>query len=886
MTPPNPLRSLTVTVAYLIASLYLFCLSLAYSAERLNIASDGNEAEQSATGNWNSLSDDGRFAVFSSAAGNLVAGDGNGVADVFVRDRRNGATSRVSVASDGTQANGPSDAAVISGDGRYVAFESQAGNLVAGDSNGVSDVFVHDRQMGQTWRVSVASDGRQGNGPSLRPDLSADGRYVAFESQANNLVPGAPYWGGIYVHDRQTGQTTLESVNSAGVAAAFAYVATLSDDGRYVAFTAGNFNEWGFPGLTAINNVYVRDRNAGITWLAGRSSDGTPANADNGPGTLSGDGRYVAFITAATNLVAGDSNGLSDVFVHDRVSGATTRVSVASDGSEADGPSPTPPHLSGDGRYIVFDSQAANLVADDVNGVSDVFLHDRQSGATRRISVAGDGTAGNGPSWGAGISGDGRVVLYGSAADNLVAGDGNGVVDVFVQVQAPPDTLPPRIAVTSPALTNLAAYTLSGFLSETATLIVNGQTVAVAPDLSFQQALTLTEGANTLQVVATDGAGNSALLDFTVTLDSIPPAAPDGGLIQVGTPDAAGQVSISGGAGSVEGNATVMVTNLRTGETATVSADNGGGFSVQIDAWLWDRLSLVVTDRAGNTSDALVAAVEGVLSVTITSPLEGTVLDSSAALVTGTFLGPPNTGITVNGVVALSYGNQFYANNMPLSPGDNRLEVTAMTLTGETAATSVTVSATGASPMEVTAEPQTGIAPLAATFSIVNNGALDIQQISADFDGDGNVDLTTTDPNAVINHSYSAAGAYHAVITVADSQNTVYEQTLVIVVGDDQQLDQIFADIWNGLNEHLVQGDLDGASQYLNAAAQQKYRPVFEALLPYLPEIIASYSPLSRASISGDIGEYAITRTINGQNNLFLIYFLRDADGVWRLDAM
>ncbi|MFQ5488895.1 MAG: TolB family protein, partial [Gammaproteobacteria bacterium] len=170
------------------------------AAERVNVAADGSEADQPATGNWNSLSDDGRFAVFSSAAANLVAGDSNGVADVFVRDRQTGTTSRVSMASNGSEADGPSGAAVISGNGRYVAFESQAGNLVAGDSNGVSDIFIHDRQTGQTWRVSVAGDGSQGNGPSQRPDLSADGRFVSFESQATNLVPGAPYWGGIYVH--------------------------------------------------------------------------------------------------------------------------------------------------------------------------------------------------------------------------------------------------------------------------------------------------------------------------------------------------------------------------------------------------------------------------------------------------------------------------------------------------------------------------------------------------------------------------------------------------------------------------------------------------------------------------------------------------------------
>src|SRR2546428_413238 len=160
----------------------------AQTTDRVSVASDGTQAN---AGNADSaISADGRFVAFTSSATNLVPGDSNAVADVFVHDRMTATTERVSVASDGTQANGASDRAAISGDGRFVAFRSSASNLVPGDTNGALDVFVHDRETGETTIASIASDGTQGNGSSSRPSLSADGRFVAFTSSASNLVPG------------------------------------------------------------------------------------------------------------------------------------------------------------------------------------------------------------------------------------------------------------------------------------------------------------------------------------------------------------------------------------------------------------------------------------------------------------------------------------------------------------------------------------------------------------------------------------------------------------------------------------------------------------------------------------------------------------------------
>ena len=155
---------------------------------RDSVASDGTEGND---GSYRpSLSSDGRYVAFHSSTSNLVAGDTNGVADIFVHDRRMGKTSRVSTASDGTEGNNNSYDPSISSDGRYVAFYSYAANLVAGDTNGVADIFVHDRLTGETARVSTASDGTEGNNDSYDPSISSDGRYVAFESWATNLVAG------------------------------------------------------------------------------------------------------------------------------------------------------------------------------------------------------------------------------------------------------------------------------------------------------------------------------------------------------------------------------------------------------------------------------------------------------------------------------------------------------------------------------------------------------------------------------------------------------------------------------------------------------------------------------------------------------------------------
>jgi subtilisin family serine protease/Tol biopolymer transport system component len=387
------------------------------------------------------LSADGRYVAFRSVASNLVPGDTNGTSDVFVRDLRTGHTERVSVASDGAQSQGGGPFLLypmMSDDARYVVWDDDAYNLVPGDTNETYDVFVHDRRLRTTERVSVASDGAPGDDASLDPDISGDGRFVAFRSHATNLGFDPGGFGQVVVHDRERGVTELVSAASDGTPGnGFSSRPSLSADGRFVAFSSGATNL--VPGDTNDQtDIFVVDRVAGTTERVSVASDGTPGNGDAGYPVISDDGRHVAFHSSADNLVPGDDNRRRDVFVHDRLTGVTTLASVAGDGTSGDGNSHYP-SISGDGGSASFYSTATDLVAGDTNGESDVFVHDLRTGATERVSVAVDGGEGTGYAQGASLTRRGGAATFHSEAPDLVGYDSNDQTDVFVRHRALPD---------------------------------------------------------------------------------------------------------------------------------------------------------------------------------------------------------------------------------------------------------------------------------------------------------------------------------------------------------------------------------------------------------------------------------------------------------------
>lgn len=384
--------------------------------ERASVATDGSQGN---SGSWaGNASSDGRYVVFHSDATNLVSGATQG--DIFRRDRLTSQAVLVSCDLNGIPGNNLSQQPAISGDGRYVAFSSFASNLIPGDTNNTTDIFVKDLQTGAIEPISVASDGIQGNSGSFGPSISADGRYVAFVSMASNFYLGDSInsWD-IFIRDRQTGQT--QHIGSGGN---FDEGPSISADGRHVAFAS-----------YGVIDVY--DRQTGQTHIASVATNGTPADTSSDYPSISWDGRYVAFTSVATNLVVGDTNGVRDVFVHDLQLGITTRASVASSGAEGNGQVADIeyPGISSDGRFVAFTSTASNLVTGDFNGVSDTFVRDMVTGQTTRVSVSSGGSEANGASGDSvrvSISSNGKYVVFTSAASNLVTGDSNGFGDVFI----------------------------------------------------------------------------------------------------------------------------------------------------------------------------------------------------------------------------------------------------------------------------------------------------------------------------------------------------------------------------------------------------------------------------------------------------------------------
>lgn len=412
------------------------------STQLVSLSTNGDQGNLQSGGP--KLSADGRHVAFISMADNLVPGDTLPFTDVFVRDRLLGTTERVSVDSVGTEAAGETGVDALTRDGRYVVLASHAPNLVPGDFNLARDIFVHDRATSTTTRVNVGPAGVEANANTFPgSSISDDGRYVAFTSTATNLIAGDTNAADdIFVRDRMAGTTTRVSVDaSGGEANGRSYHPSFSADGRYIAFVsdASNLVAGDTNGRA---DVFVRDLSTGAVKRVSVSSSGVQANADSQTGVLSADATCVAFDSMAWNLVSGDTNSNQDVFVHEIATGTTTRVSVYSNGNQGFRGS-FHPSISSDGGLVTFSSDEAFVLSDPFFAV-DIFLHDRATALTTQISVDSLGAQGTAPSTGSAhrsmISADGRCIAYSSSFTNLVPADRNADVDVFVRV---PEPFPP-----------------------------------------------------------------------------------------------------------------------------------------------------------------------------------------------------------------------------------------------------------------------------------------------------------------------------------------------------------------------------------------------------------------------------------------------------------
>lgn len=383
------------------------------------------------TSYYSLLSADGRFVVFQSDASNLDVGDFNGVQDIYRHELATGRTELVSRALNGNAGSGIAVQPDISGDGRFVVWSTNAGNLVGGDTNGTWDVFLRDMVAQTTTRLSLDHLGNQTTARSDSPRITPDGRFVVFESDQDLVPADTNGLKDVYRLDRQTGALVLVSVTAAGVQGdGWSYHGALSADGQRVVFTSGATTL--VPGDT--NNqvdMFLKDLATGALMRVNVSSAGAQANNESTWPSISGDGAVITYCSAASNLVPGDSNQNWDVFAYVVATGATTRLNVQPNGAQANSYVRSPTGLSHDGNLVIFASLSTNLVAGDVNGKQDIFLRDRAAGTTRRVSLDLQGGEVDGDCFVPHLTPSGHVLTYTSDATDIVAGDVNGRRDIF-----------------------------------------------------------------------------------------------------------------------------------------------------------------------------------------------------------------------------------------------------------------------------------------------------------------------------------------------------------------------------------------------------------------------------------------------------------------------
>jgi Tol biopolymer transport system component len=364
----------------------------------------------------------------------LVSGTGAALA----APSEGGRTTLISVDTSGAPANRASIHSSISADGRFVAFVSFSPYLVANDTNMVEDVFVRDRLLETTVRVSVESTGLEANARSLGPEISGDGRYVTFISFATNLVANDVNGrDDVFRHDLVTGETILVSVSSAGVqqnAALIDEQVAISHDGDRIVFTSEATNLVAQPVTSGVSQVYVREVSTGTTRLVSMRPPGLVGNGISHRAEISADGNHVTFKSYASNLVVQDTNGSADIFLAELPAQTVERVSLGDQGQQVGGDS-LESSVSGDGRLVAFMTWANNVVPNDTNFVTDVFLRDRATGTTQLVSRNFVGAPANDASDAPVVSDDGTHVLFRTRASDIVTGDGNGSLADLILVR-------------------------------------------------------------------------------------------------------------------------------------------------------------------------------------------------------------------------------------------------------------------------------------------------------------------------------------------------------------------------------------------------------------------------------------------------------------------
>ncbi|OUC15999.1 MAG: hypothetical protein B0A82_03825 [Alkalinema sp. CACIAM 70d] len=577
------------------------------------------------------LSANGQYLAFTSAASNLVAtGDTNGTLDVYWRDLDSANPSRLISQVGGVAGNSSSLSPVMSDDGKTIVFASSATNLIANDTNGRADAFAYNidsQVLSLVTRQQGTATPTVGDSGTQNPAISGDGKFAFFSSDATNLVPqdtnGVE---DVFFTDLTTGAVTLVSrATRASVTGNGNSEVTdnksISADGRYVVFTS-SVDKLVSGDTNGVTDIFLRDvtlpsSDPNAIKLVSRTTSGNAGNGNSSAPMISGDGNFIVFTSSASDLVAGDTNNQADIFLYDRSTGTVQLVSKVG-ATLANGASANPV-ISNDGQYVVFTSAASNLVANDNNNAQDVFLWNRSTGTIQLVSKTGSGSSGNAASDNAIISANGQYVVFTSTASNLVAGDTNGVQDVFAfNTQTGAVTL---LSTGSGGISN--GTSLSPVISDDGRYVafVSDGTNLVANDTNGAQDVfryDLQAASNPLTLVSVNTSGNAGITTGTpITLGSYAPTiSADGNFIAfvstasdlTTTPDANGNTP------------DVFVRNMQTGQTALVSVNSAGTGSgngsgslnpvISADgryvAFVSTASDLVTGDTNGNVQDVFV----------------------------------------------------------------------------------------------------------------------------------------------------------------------------------------------------------------------------------------------------------------------------------------
>jgi hypothetical protein len=503
-----------------------------------------------------------------------------------------------------------------------------------------------------------------------------------------------------------------------------------------------------------------------------------------------------------------------------------------------------------------------------------------------------------------------NIAPYGMTWSNVVAGsytltaratdDRGGVTTSSpVAISVGPANAPPTVSLTAPA--NGSSFAAPATIALAASASDSDGTVT---RVDFYQGATLIGGATSAPYGATwanVAAGNYAITArATDNRGAVTVSAPVNVVVSPNSPPTVSLTAPAANA-SFFAPATIALTATASDSDGSIARVDfyqgatliGSATSAPYTANWTDvpagpyALTARATDNAGAVAtSAVVNITVSALSFAIVSPANNATINDNLINVSGTLQAPANAGVTVNGIVAAIYGSNFYANNVGLTGGANTITATLTAPDGTIASQTISVTSTGSSPVRVTADTMQGLSPLIVTFDVTWLDGVAIQKVEVDADGNGTVDQTLLAFPWTSITTYIGAGAVMTTFHVTDTQGNVYTQVIPIVVTDRATLDQNLRAVWNGMKSALAAGDKARAMQYLDASAQQRYGPVFDVLLSSMPQITATFSDLQSVTLSDGLGEYAVNRIINGENRIYLIYFGRNGDGVWRLGSM